>query len=109
MTQIKALLYIYWLLIINTLFVEQNSHWINFFTEKETFDHVTGNENDQVSPTFLSDRINAENETLTKWVQILFFNNPIFFFVIPKVCLIVCVFPFRNLEFEKDLRCTFDL
>ena len=70
---------------------------------------MTGNENDQVSPTFLSDRINAENGTLNKCVQILFFNNPNFFLVIPKVCLIACVFPFRNLEFEKDLRCTFDL
>ena len=37
-----------------------------FFFVKETFDHVTGNEKDQVSPTFLSDRINAENETLNK-------------------------------------------
>ena len=70
---------------------------------------MPGNENDQVSPTFLSDRINAENATLNKCVQILFFNNPNFFFVISKVCLSVCVFPFRNLEFEKDLRCTFYL
>ena len=84
-------------------------YWRRFFFVKETFDHVTGNENDQVSPTFLSDRINAENGTLNKCVQILFFNNPNFFLVIPKVCLIACVFPFRNLEFEKDLRCTFDL
>ena len=38
-TQTKALLYIYWLLIINTLFVEQISHQINFLAEnnKQSF------------------------------------------------------------------------
>ena len=54
-------------------------YWQRFFFVKETFNHVPGNENDQVSATFLSDRINAENGTLNKCVQILFFNNPIFF------------------------------
>ena len=60
MTQTKALLYTFWLLMINTLFVEQISCQINFFAEniKRSFfslwrrlsiNHMPGNEKDQVS------------------------------------------------------------
>ena len=59
MTQTKALLYIYWLLMINTLFVEQISHQINFFAEnnkrsffslwRRLFNHLPSNEKAQVS------------------------------------------------------------
>ena len=54
MTQTKALLYIYWLLMINTLFVEwisrQNQLLCRKYLVEETFDHLPGNEKDQLSP-----------------------------------------------------------
>ena len=53
-TQTKALLYIYWLLMINTLFVEwisrQNQLLCRKYLVEETFDHLPGNEKDQLSP-----------------------------------------------------------
>ena len=59
MTQTKALLYIYWLLMINKLFVEQISRQINFFAEnnkrsffslwRRLFNHLPSNEKAQVS------------------------------------------------------------
>ena len=60
-TQTKALLYIYWLLMINTLFVERISCQVNFFAEnirrsffslwsRVSHDHVPGNEKGQISP-----------------------------------------------------------
>ena len=54
MTQTKALLYICWLLMINTLFVEwisrQNQLLCRKYLVEETFDHLPGNEKDQLSP-----------------------------------------------------------
>ena len=53
-TQTKALLYIYWLLMINTLFVEwiscQNQLLCRQYLVEEIFDHLPGNEKDQLSP-----------------------------------------------------------
>ena len=53
-TQTKALLYIYWLLMINTLFVEwisrQNQLLRPKYLVEETFNHLPGNEKDQLSP-----------------------------------------------------------
>ena len=50
----KALLYIYWLLMINTLFVEwisrQNQLLRPKYLVEETFNHLPGNEKDQLSP-----------------------------------------------------------
>ena len=50
----KALLYIYWLLMINTLFVEwisrQNQLLRPKYLVEETFNHLLGNEKDQLSP-----------------------------------------------------------
>ena len=48
--------------------------------------------------------VNFGTTTQNKFVQILFFNNPnYFFFVIPKVCWTVCVFHFLNLESLKKI------
>ena len=55
---------------------------------EETFDHVPGNEKDQLLPMFIS-----EHHCRT--------SN--YFFVIPKVCLTVCVFYFQNLENLKRI------
>ena len=66
------------------LFVEQISCQINFcmkifticfFFVEETFNHVLGNEIDQVSPMFIS-KHQCKYGTQNKCLQILFFKEP---------------------------------
>ena len=91
--------------------VEQTSRQINFFAEnisdvsslwrRLSITHQATKKIKFHRCSFLN--IHADNGTRNKCVQILFFNNQIIFFVIPKVCLTVCVLHFLNLESLKRI------
>ena len=59
---------------------------ICFFFVEETFNHVLGNKIDQVSPMFISEHQCKYEMQNKMFLQVLFFNNPNKFFVIPRVC-----------------------
>ena len=74
---------------------------INFFAENISYDSSMWRRLSvmcQVRKMIKFHRCSFRNIKVKQMGQILFCNNPIFFFIIPKVCWTVCVFHFLNLE-----------
>ena len=108
MTQIKAQLYIYWLLIINMLFVEQTSRERKLTSLPKISATILlcvgdfrspGKEKDQVSPMFISEH--QRKTSVCRFCNITQFFC--FFSLFSKVCWTVCVFRFLNLGSLKRI------
>ena len=97
-------LYINWRLIINRLFVEQTFHQCKSTSLPKILAVILLCGGDfqscarQGKWSSFTD-VHFGTSKVKQVGQILFCNNPIFFFfIIPKVCWTVCVFHFLNLE-----------
>ena len=100
----KAQLYINWLLIINTLFVEQTSHKRKPTSSPKILATILLCGGDLRSRARQGKRssftdVHFRTSTYNKFVQ----KPKLFFFVILKVCWTVCVFHFLNLESLKRI------